>query len=233
MTGIMSRREALTRIAALGLTVPVVPALITHNAAAQRTATPGSTPKGLVHKGINYDVGTAFYPGYATRPESHRAFLRQEIEAVRDQLHCTSVGIFGGEVDRLVEGATVAAEAGLHVWLQPRFIDTGADEMLSQLADMATAAEALTSYGPEIVVDVGCELTLFGDGIIPGNSFAERINNLLSSLDQLPVFNQQLNDLLQQAVKKTRAHFSGPVTYGSGTWEDVDWRDLDYVGVDE
>src|SRR5262249_18045284 len=73
---------------------------------------------------------------------------------------------------------------------------------------------------------------LFADGIIPGHSFAERINNLLSTLDQLSVYNQRLNDVLQRAVTVTRAHFSGPVTYGSGTWEAVDWRDFDYVGVD-
>src|SRR5262249_24518150 len=83
-----------------------------------------------------------------------------------------------------------------------------------------------------IVVDVGCELTLFADGLIPGNTFAERINHLLSAVDQLPVFNQRLNDLLQRAVTETRKRFSGPVTYGSGTWEEVDWREFDYVGVD-
>src|SRR5262245_57323634 len=223
MTGTMSRREAIARIAALGLSVPAVSALTRHDvSAAQEAASPVATPKGLVHKGINYDVGTEIIPGFITRPEANRAFLRQEIEAIRDQLHCTSVGVFGSDVDRLVEGATVAAEAGLSVWLQPRFIDQTADDMLGQLADVATAAEALTAYGPGIVVDVGCELTLFADGIIPGHSFAERIDHLLSSLDHLPVYNEQLNDVLRRAVTATRAHFSGPVTYGSGTWEDVD-----------
>jgi hypothetical protein len=229
----LSRRAAIARLAALGLSVPTLSTLVARNAlAAPGSATPGASPKGLVYKGIDYDVGTAYVPGTTTRPASHRAFLRQEIEAIRDQLHCTSVGIYGSDADRLIEGATAALEAGLHVRLQPRFIDANADEILSRLSALARAAEELSAGRPELVLDVGVEFTLFADGIVPGTTFQERIAGLLAAIDQLPVFNQRLNELLARAVAVARADFSGPLTYGSGTWEEVDWSGFDFVGVD-
>jgi hypothetical protein len=229
----LPRREVLARLAAFGLAVPAAPALTVRDTwAATNSATPSPTPAGLVHKGINYDVGTRLLPAFTSREQLPREFMVQEIGAIRDHLHCTSIGIYGSDTDRLIEGATVAADAGLHVWLQPRLTDTGVDDTLRQIAEVATAAEALASRGPGIVFDVGCELTLFAQGIIPGESFDERLATLLATLDQIPVYNEQLNDLLRRAVTETKAHFSGPVTYGSGSWESVDWREFDYVGVD-
>jgi hypothetical protein len=41
-----------------------------------------------------------------------------------------------------------------------------------------------------------------------------------------------LNDLLVRANAAAREVFAGTVSYGSGSWEDVDWSDFDLVGVD-
>jgi hypothetical protein len=50
----------------------------------------------LTHRGVNYDVGTNYDPGGTlTRPVWDLDLVRQEIRAIRDELHCTSLGIYG------------------------------------------------------------------------------------------------------------------------------------------
>jgi hypothetical protein len=80
---------------------------------------------------------------------------------------------------------------------------------------------------------VGCELTVFGAGIIPGDSNAERAAKLASPewWPRFPEFSSQLNGLLAKACTLARSRFGGRLTYGAGLWEDVDWTGFDMVGL--
>lgn len=235
----ISRRAALARLAAIGVTIPTLSAATPHQAGATPPASPGpeaatpvAGPTPLTHRGINYDVGTEPAPGITTRPDSNRAFLAPEFETIRNDLHCTTAGIFGDDVERLIEGATAAVNTGLHARLQPRLIDASIEETLSTLADLGEAAEQLNTGETEIILDLGCELSLFAVGIIPGDTFDERLTYLVENLDQLPEFNDRLGAMLDDAITQARASFSGRLVYSSGSWEEVDWSGLDIVGVD-
>jgi hypothetical protein len=81
----------------------------------------------LTYKGVNYDTGTNYGAGGVLSREVWRPDLAGlEIQAIRDQLHCNAIGIFGTDVDRLAQAASVASEHGLYVWLQPRLVDADA-----------------------------------------------------------------------------------------------------------
>lgn len=43
---------------------------------------------------------------------------------------------------------------------------------------------------------------------------------------------KEMGAFLQSAVKAVRSRFQGSVTYASGMWEEVDWSNFDFVGVD-
>jgi hypothetical protein len=189
----------------------------------------------LTHRGVNYDVGTNYGPGGTlTRTVWDLDLVRQEIRAIRDELHCTSIGIYGTGVDRLVEAAAAALEDGLDVWLQPRLIDASPQETLRHLAETARAAESLRRRPATLVLNVGCELSIFSNGIIPGASHQERGSKLSSPQYwlRLPWFNRKLNALLGQAAATTRSCFNGQITYGAGLWERVNWDRFDIVGLD-
>jgi hypothetical protein len=186
----------------------------------------------VIHKGINYDVGTNYVPGPLSRPAWDEDVVRQELLVIRDQLHCDSVNLFGSDSGRLIRGAQLALELGLETWIQPRVIEAGADETLERLAGVAAAAERLRAEGRGAVgLNVGCELTIFSAGIIPGKTFQRRaaLVGLLWWL--LPWFNRRLNRLLRRAAEVARAHFHGEVTYGAGLWERVGWEPFDVVGL--
>lgn len=229
-----TRREVVRRLAVMGCGVAGASAFGGRVSASQQAtpiARPGSAQP-LVHRGVNYDIGTGG-DGYISRSGSDRLYLKQEIQAIKDDLHCTSVGIFGGNFDTLLAAAEVALETGLHVRLQSRFNESAIDETVQLTVELAREAEKLAVEAEtELILDLGCEMTLFTDGIIPGSSFDERVATLLNTLDHLPEYNRTLNEMFVQIIDGVRPVFSGRLTYGSGPWESVDWAPFDIVGVD-
>ena len=188
-------------------------------------------PNGLVHKGINYDVGTNYDPGSLSRAVWHDATMRRELRVIKEDLHCNAITVFGTDVERLVACATAARELGLHVWLQPRLINSTQDEMLDHMSQVAHAAEQLRAQYGKVELNVGCELSVFTSGIIPGRTFEQRIARLGAMWMLSAWFNRRLNLLLAKAAAVARSHFDGRTTYAAGLWERVDWSCFDIVGV--
>ncbi|WP_330172708.1 abortive infection protein [Streptomyces sp. NBC_01498] len=193
-------------------------------------STEGATP--LVWKGVDYDTGTNYSGGAAPPPPYPDDVVRSHMALIRDELHANSVTVLGTDIDRLAAYAGFAAEAGLHVWLQPRLIEGDPEATVAQLGAAAEAAERLRQRHGEVDLNVGCELTIFGSGMVPGDTFVERSAKLALPewWPRLPEFSERLDVLLARAVEVARARFGGRLTYGGALWERVDWSGFDFVG---
>jgi hypothetical protein len=195
----------------------------------------GRAKRGLAYRGVCYDTGTNFGLGSAplSREVWNRPLMRGEIRAISERLHCGSVSVFGTDLERLADTSTEAAERGLHVWLQPRLVDHPQEEILDHLAQTARHAERLKRQHAAINLNVGCEYVLFAPGIVPGATWQERIENLSrdDSIDFVAVM-RRLNVFLGQAAAAARSHFTGRITYAAASFEQVDWRPFDFVGLD-
>ncbi len=196
---------------------------------------PTARPAGreLEIKGVNYDVGTAYVPGHLSRPRWNEEEVREDIRVIAEELHCNAVTVFGSEAGRLAVAARHAAEQGLRVWLQPRLVESGPAETLAHLREVSVIAEELRlRYPDRISLNVGCELSLFMRGIVPGRTFERRTQVLTLTWPLLLWrYNRKLNEHLGEAVTVAREHFQGDVTYAAGSWEILDWRPFDLVGV--
>jgi hypothetical protein len=183
-------------------------------------------------KGINYDVGTRF-GDQLSRVSWRRADVQDELRVIRDELHCNAVQLFGSDITRLAEAGEIARELGLGVWLQPRLIDGHREAVLDHVAQAAGAAEHLRRAHGDVVLNVGCELTVFSAGIVRGRSYNERAARLARPYwgPALPLFSSRLNRLLARACRTARREFAGPLSYGAGLWERVDWEPFDFVGL--
>lgn len=182
-------------------------------------------------KGINYDTG--FVPGgHHSRPNFDLAQVKNEIQVIKSELHCTSVRISGADPERIAAAGAFAAEAGLEIWFAPFPCELSQDATRDVLLDCADRAEALRRDGAEVVLVTGCELSLFGAGFAAGDTFAERIPNLFGG--DVPAVNAQLSGYLGAVVEVARDRFGGKITYASGPWEDegFDWTAFDFVSVD-
>ena len=189
----------------------------------------------MKRKGINYDVGIEFHHDYLSRPKFDAAIVHHELEIIRNDLHCNAIRISGTDVDRLIVTAEAALKQGLEVWLSPHLHDKDPEETLDYTVKCAAAAEKLRQRWPQLIFILGCELTWFMKGILPGRNFMERLGNPVSMWWRLKVLgthNKPLNAFLAKANAAVREVFHGQVTYASAPIEAVDWNLFDFVCLD-
>jgi hypothetical protein len=189
-----------------------------------------------VRLGINYDTG--IFPGTRkSRPVFDPKQVEFDMNTIARDLHCAAVRISGGIPERLAIAAEYAAAAGLEVWFSPFPCELGEDEMLAVFESCAGMAESLRRQSAhKVVLVVGCEVSLFGRGFLPGADAYARIQKLATPTPELfteyPKIVARLNQFLSNAARFATAKFAGPITYASGPWEEIEWTPFTIVGVD-
>lgn len=128
----------------------------------------------LAWRGINYDAGTDYSGGGSSSAPWPDGVLRRHMAMIRDELHANSVTVCGTDIERPTVYGGLAAEAGPHVWSQPRLIEGDAAATPAHLAATADATEGLRRRHAAVDLSVGCELTMFTSGFIPGDTYGER-----------------------------------------------------------
>lgn len=194
---------------------------------------PAHAAAALPVRGINYDTGVNYDKSGMSRDFWHPKAVRRDMQVIARDLHCNGVTVFGTKIDRLEQAASFALQEGLDVWIQPRLIEGSRSETLEHLVRTAAVAERLRQQYPDRVnLNIGCELSLFMKGIMPGKNFQVRIYGLMLYWVVMPIFNYRLNAYLRRACAGVRQHFGGKLTYSSGEWEGIDWEPFDFVGMD-
>ncbi|GHH55753.1 abortive phage infection protein [Lentzea cavernae] len=183
--------------------------------------------------GVCYDVGVLHAAGGPlSRVRWSRRLLEREIGLIAD-LRCPSITAFGTELGRLAETTDVALRRGLKVFVQPRLYDHPQDEVLEHMAEAARTAER-KRRGDDITFVAGCEHFLFTPGIIPGDTFLDRLANIPAITDW-PAVIQRFREFMARAVEVARREFRGRITYGAAAGADAEWNDwslFDLVGLD-
>jgi len=188
----------------------------------------------LERRGVNYDVGRVL-EGRLTRDTLDRKEMHREIEIIKEDLHCNSIKIQGFEIDRVVSAAEDSLQQGLEVWLAPEMFEESQEKTLDYSIKAAAAAEDLRKRWPgRVVLSIGTELTLFMQGILPGNNLAERLSNpAIWGRIMSGAYDKPLNAFLANTTSAVRSVFHGQVTYAAvARVERVDWSIFDFVCVD-
>jgi hypothetical protein len=194
---------------------------------------------GMDFKGINYDIGTITTTGGLTREIFDLTVVREEIEIIKNELHCNAIRISGLSIERIAGAAAIACSLGLTVWFSPSMPYENQENTLEYITRAGRAAGQLRESFSNIVFVLGCELSLFTSGFIPGDTGEQRMKALFSPFSLLKnmagisrTYNKRLNKFLLEAAGRVKTVFQGPITYASGEWEKIDWRMFDIVGVD-
>lgn len=188
----------------------------------------------MKRKGVNYDVGRVL-EGRLTRQELNPRELHREIEIIKNDLHCNSIKIQGFDISRVVMAAEDSLQQGLEVWLAPEMFEQSQEKTFHYSLEAAAAAEGLLKRWPgRLVLSIGTELTLFMQGIIPGNNLLERLSNpAIWGGIKSGVYDKPLNDFLVKTASAVRSVFHGRITYAAiARVETVDWSVFDFVCID-
>jgi hypothetical protein len=166
-------------------------------------------------KGVCYDTGRAYAPGFVTRQVFDPAMTRRELQIIRDDLHCNAVRFQGTDIGRLM---TAAADAltlgGLQVWLSPELFKKSRKATIAYLAQAAAAAGPLHEQFPgRLVFCVGTESSLFTNGIVPGRTTNQKIASIRRAGLQSGPYAKELQAFLAEASDAVRKAFHGPLTY--------------------
>ena len=122
------------------------------------------------HKGINYDTGfEPFGLANSSRKNFDTTIVRREMQIIADDLHCTHIRITGSDPDRIVTAARYAIEAGMIVWFSPFPCNLTDDELMQYFINCAGKAEEIRLISNTTIFVLGCELSLFNSGFLPGN----------------------------------------------------------------
>lgn len=196
----------------------------------------------LAVRGVVYDVGLMYNGTTLSVPHFNPAQVAYDMGVISRILRCNAVRIEGEDIGRLTQAARMAHEQGLKVYFNPWKMQSDAQEVIEYMANAADAAEKLRVSGVDLVFVAGCEYSLFCKGAFPGETFDERMQWLGSlffkmqtpdeAIAELNRRCQDLNGILAEICAAVRKRYSGPLTYSSGTWENVDWSLFDIVGVD-
>ena len=106
-----------------------------------------------------------------SRPMFATPIMQRELEIIQQDLHCNAIRISGTDIDRLVIASEEALKQGLEVWLSPHLHDKNQQETLEFTVKCASTAEKLRQQWLQLIYILGCELTWFMQGILPGNNF--------------------------------------------------------------
>ncbi|GAA1864308.1 hypothetical protein GCM10009687_34480 [Asanoa iriomotensis] len=189
---------------------------------------------------MNYDTGQKL-DDFDSRPSFDDGAVRRDMAAIAGDLHATAVRISGDDPDRILAAGRHAAAAGLDVWFSPFPYDLGPDELVRYLRGAAERAEELRrAAAGEVVLVLGCELTLFSAGFVPGEGLAGRTATMTdpatwsspAGREPLLAGFQRARDVQRETVAAAREVFGGRLTYAAGLWEQVDWDLFDIVSVD-
>ena len=184
-------------------------------------------------RGINYDTGFGGAVGDRSRVAFDPAVVRREMAIIAADLHCDAVRISGDDPERLTLAAHAALDAGLRVWFAPFPMDLTPPQLQPYFADCARRAEEIRARDPETVLVLGCEMSLFCTGFVPGAYLMERLKNAMDPAAWAGFTPEwDFTEMLRDVVGVARRHFGGKVTYASGDWEDIDWSDFDFASVD-
>ncbi len=186
--------------------------------------------KSILFKGINYDTGTEFAPGMPSLTWA-APDMQYDLRIIKNELGCNAINIFGRDVGHLCETAAYASETGLTALVQSRLFHAAMPEVKAHILQLAEKLETLRRKDPRIILNIGCELSIFMQGIIPGNTVEERIASLSTRHQDFPAYNATLNKFLESVCAPARKLFKGKITYASGSWEQIDWKDMDYRSV--
>lgn len=127
-----------------------------------------------MYKGINYDTGFEPYgPVHNNRKTFDPEVVRREMAVVATDLRCTHVRITGADPERIALAARHAVAAGLKVWFSPFPCNMTTDVLLLYLLSCALKAEEIRWLSGDTVFVLGCELSIFNNGFLPGNHMLE------------------------------------------------------------
>ena len=191
----------------------------------------------VTNKGMRYSAG-AWAP-YAATPTPTSDEMEEQLGTIRNELGCNAILVNAGAgyEENLIECGRIAIEKGFdRIYIQPEFMDSTIDETIQKVHEFIESIKPLRAISDSVVFVVGHEFGLETYGIIPGNTWYDRLQYQIEHNDWLEKVRSALPNMLDSIITDCKQNYGYPITYSAAIWEDdlVPWHDpsIESVCVD-
>jgi len=162
----------------------------------------------------------------------------EKLDLIRDELACNAVIIFGEKEefeDDLIEASRLAIQKGFdRIYVTPEYQDLPVDETIEKIGQFAKKVKALRQMSEAIVFMVGHEFTLDAYGIVPGETYADRVHYVREHTDWMEKVYAVLPGMFRKIVQVCKDYYGYQITYAATVWEAEDivpWSDPIFESV--
>lgn len=126
----------------------------------------------IKHKGMRMMVG------WKGMPHTPIDITDEKLDIIQNELGCNAVIIFGNTEfeDDLIEAGRLAIQKGFdRIYIAPMYLDVPLDETVENIGKFARKVRDLRQMSESIVFMVGHEFTFDSYGLVPGETYPERL----------------------------------------------------------
>jgi len=185
----------------------------------------------IKHKGMRMMVG---WKGMSPIPTD---VTDEKLDIIHDELGCNAVIIFGNTEfeDDLIEAGRLAIQKGFdRIYVAPMYLDLSAGETVDRIGRFAKKVKALRQMSEAIVFMVGHEFTFDMYGIVPGETYPDRLRYPLEHGDWAGKAYAVLPGVFRKIVAVCKADYGYQIAYAATVWEADDivpWSDPIFESV--
>jgi hypothetical protein len=192
-------------------------------------------PLKIRYKGVRYPAG-AWAP-YAASPTPGLDEMDEQLDTILEELGCNAILAYAGTgyEDNLIECGKLAIEKGFdRIYIEPEYMDSTIDETIENITRFVPKIETLRKMSDSIVFVVGHEFGLETSGIIPGDTWWDRMAYQLDHADWQAKVNSNLPRLFSKLLPVIKEKYpNGRIAYAAAIWEVelVPWGDPVFESV--
>jgi hypothetical protein len=192
-------------------------------------------PLKIKHKGIRMTVG---WKGMGHTPID---VTEEKLDAIHNELGCNAVIIFGNTEfeNDLIEAGKLAIEKGFdRIYIAPMYLDLPLDETVENIGEFARRIKTLRQLSDSIVFMVGHEFTFDSYGLVPGETYPERLAYPIDHPNWDLEVKRVLPNAFRRIIALCKENYGYPITYAATIMECesnlVPWSDpiFESVGTD-
>ena len=190
-------------------------------------------PLQLKYKGVDYCVGTPMAPEWGGYPSPNRDQIDEEQENIHNDLGCNAIIIMAGadSEDDLIECARMASQKGFfdRVYVQPRYWQYSMDETVERLARFAPRVRALREASEAIHFMVGHEFSLETSGMIPGDTWSDRVEYTVKHPDWGDRVWATFPRMFKDIIAVCKENYGYKISYAAIPWAEIEALSLNHI----
>jgi len=192
-------------------------------------------PLNVRYKGMNYAAARTG-PEFSSIPTPSRDEMDEQLDTIHNELGCNAIIVQAGDgyEDNLIECSKLALQKGFdRTYAYVRYMNSTLDQTVEKVGRLAARVRSLRETSDSFVWMIGCEFGVSMSGIIPGDTWFDRVRYQLDHKDWWDLVQAKEPEIWRRILPVVKSNYGYPVAYAAATWEIplVPWSDPSFGEV--